>query len=265
MGAPLLNWIFRAALAMLALAVLVVVVGLPLPAAARLGLLGIELAAALALASRFLPQFDLLGRIRWRLRRTGSTDRLCALTFDDGPSPGTGKVLDILDAERVPATFFVLGANVRRHPDIVRRAHAAGHALGLHGMTHRKLGGAAAADVERQLDDLLASLDAVGVPPAPLYRTPHGFKSAAVFAVAKRRGLALWAWSRGVWDTAGPSPEVLVRRATRLARPGMVLLLHDGRGEEAQPDLTALHAALPAIIRTLQARGFRFVRLTDNA
>jgi peptidoglycan/xylan/chitin deacetylase (PgdA/CDA1 family) len=106
-------------------------------------------------------------------------------------------------------------------------------------------------------------LDRLGVTPAPVYRTPHGFKSRGVFAVARRRGLTLWAWSRGVWDTDRPDPSVLVRRATRLARSGMVLLLHDGRGSEPQPDVQPMLAALPAIIRELKQRGFTFVRVGD--
>jgi hypothetical protein len=62
----------------------------------------------------------------------------------------------------------------------------------------------------------------------------------AIFKAARRRGLTVWAWSRGVWDTNRPTADVLVRRATRLARPGMVLLLHDGRGEEPEPDVSAM-------------------------
>jgi len=67
-----------------------------------------------------------------------------------------------------------------------------------------------------------------------------------------------------VWDTDRPDPAVLVRRATRLARSGMVLLLHDGRGDEPQPDVQPMLTALPAIIRELKQRGFAFVRVGDT-
>ena len=234
----------------------------PLPLWLRLALLAAVAGAACDQAFRRLPAFDPLGRIRWHLPASGRAKR-CALTFDDGPSPATAAVLDILAAEQVPATFFVLGANVERHPQIVQRARDEGHAVGIHGMHHAKLAGAAADAIEAQVLGATRVLARLGVTPAGVYRTPHGYKSSGVFAVARRHGLTLWAWSRGVWDTDRPDPSVLVRRATRLARSGMVLLLHDGRGEEPQPDVQPMLTALPAIIRELKQRGFAFVRVGD--
>ena len=210
-----------------------------------------------------MPAFDPLGRIRWHLPPAGGARR-CALTFDDGPSPATAAVLDILAAEGVPATFFVLGVNVERHPHLVRRAQRRG-ARGRHPRDgSREAGRRARGDaIEQQVSGVTRVLARLGVTPASVYRTPHGYKSPGVFEVARRHGLTLWAWSRGVWDTDRPDPAVLVRRATRLARSGMVLLLHDGRGEEPQPDVQPMLAALPAIIRELKQRGFAFVRVGD--
>jgi peptidoglycan/xylan/chitin deacetylase (PgdA/CDA1 family) len=240
------------------------VLSMPVPALARILGLAAGLAVGFAAAFHYVPGFDPLGRVRWRLPRRPADPQRCALTFDDGPSSSTDAVLDILSEEGVPATFFVLGVNAERYPGTVRRMQAEGHAVGIHGMEHRKLSGADAAEVDRQIDGVLAVLDRHGVTPARVYRTPHGYKSPAVLAAARRRGLTVWAWSRGVWDTAGPPPGVLVRRATRFARPGLVLLLHDGRGEEGHPDVSSTLAALPDIIRTLKGCGFTFVRLSDD-
>jgi peptidoglycan/xylan/chitin deacetylase (PgdA/CDA1 family) len=237
----------------------------------RLVAIAVLLAAGLDQTFRHLPAFDPLGRIRWRLPlrslrslRFHQTVKQCALTFDDGPTPATAAVLDILKAEQVPATFFVLGSNVERHPETVRRARDEGHAVGIHGMNHEKLARAAQETIERQVSGVTKMLERLGVTPAKVYRTPHGFKSRAVFEVARRQGLTVWAWSRGIWDTDRPDPAVLVRRATRLARSGMVLLLHDGRGDESQPDVQPMLTALPAIIRELKQRGFAFVRVGDT-
>jgi peptidoglycan/xylan/chitin deacetylase (PgdA/CDA1 family) len=238
------------------------VLAMPAPVWLRLVVLAILFAAGLDQAFRRIPFFDPRGRIRWRLPASNGPRR-CALTFDDGPSPSTAAVLDILAAEGVPATFFVLGAHVERHPLIVRRAQDEGHAVGIHGMSHVKLADASEATIDDQVSGVTRVLEHAGVTPAKVYRTPHGFKSPGVFAVARRRGLAVWAWSRGVWDTDRPAPSVLVRRATRLARSGMVLLLHDGRGDETQPNVDAMLIALPAIIHELKRRGFAFVRVGD--
>jgi peptidoglycan/xylan/chitin deacetylase (PgdA/CDA1 family) len=245
-----------------AVAVVSAVLSAPAPLWVRLALLAALLAAAVDQTFRRLPAFDPLGRIRWHLP-TSADDKRCALTFDDGPSPATGAVLDILAAERVPATFFVLGVNVERHPEVVRRARDEGHAVGIHGMNHEKLAAATADAIEQQVSGVTRVLERLGVTPAPVYRTPHGYKSRGVFEVARRHGLTLWAWSRGVWDTDRPQPSVLVKRATRVARSGMVLLLHDGRGQEPQPDVQPMLTALPQIIRELKHRGFTFVRVGD--
>ena len=251
------------------------IVAAVLSASAPLWLRGVALAlliaAGLDQTFRHLPAFDPLGRVRWRLStiqkkksRFHPSVKQCAITFDDGPTAATAAVLDILKAEQVPATFFVLGTNVERHPETVRRARDEGHAVGIHGMSHEKLARAAKETIERQVSGVTKMLERLGVTPAKVYRTPHGFKSRAVFEVARRHGLTLWAWSRGVWDTDRPDPAVLVRRATRLARSGMVLLLHDGRGDDPQPDVQPMLTALPAIIRELKQRGFAFVRVGDT-
>jgi peptidoglycan/xylan/chitin deacetylase (PgdA/CDA1 family) len=215
------------------------------------------------LASRLVPGFDLRARVRWSLaRRRGR--RRCALTFDDGPSAGTGAVLDVLHEARVPATFFVVARNAERFPADLRRIAAEGHAIGVHGVTHRLLTFAGEAEVEAELRCASAQLTALGVEVAPLYRAPKGRMPPAVLRVAQRLGFQPWAWTRGVWDTSRPPPGALLRRATLGARDGMVLLLHDGNEDAAAPDVSSMVAALPLIIAELRARGFEFVRLDDD-
>lgn len=249
---------------MAAIAALAIVVTLPVALPLRLGCVVAGLAIALDQLFRRVPAFDPLSRVRWRLPCAARRQRICAITFDDGPSPGTAATLDALAAAGVPATFFVLAGNAERYPDLVRRAHAEGHAIGLHGRNHATLARAGDADVEAQIRGAIDTLKRLGIEPAPIYRTPHGVKSRSVFAVARRYGLTLWAWSRGVWDTDRPEPDTLVRRATRGARSGMVLLLHDGHDDEPTPDVGSMLAALPRILEELKRRGFTFVRLTDE-
>src|SRR5262245_3131912 len=263
MGAPLRTWLARAIVTFGAAIAIAAILQLPVPLWTRVLLLFFGAAGAAAAAYRVLPAFDPFGRVRWRVPSGAAGAPRCAITFDDGPTTATAQVLDILAAEGVPATFFVLGHNVERHPDLVYRAQSEGHAIGVHGMDHRKLAGAGETAILTQVAGVARALVTAGVTPSRVYRTPHKWKSPDVFAAARRQELTLWAWSRGVWDTDRPSPHVIVRRATRFARSGMVLLLHDGRGDDPQPDVTPMVAALPEILRELKKRGFAFVRLAD--
>jgi peptidoglycan/xylan/chitin deacetylase (PgdA/CDA1 family) len=262
MGAPAREWVIRSAVALGATAVVFVLFALPLGWPTRWVALGLTASIGFVQAFRRVPSFDPFRRVRSRVPCPGGVKR-CAITFDDGPSAMTGHVLDVLQAEGVAATFFVLGQQVDKFPDLVRRADSEGHAIGIHGLDHRKLSGAGEAIVNAQLRGASQALARAGITPSRVYRTPHGFKSAGVFDAGRRHGLDVWAWSRGVWDTDRPAPGILVRRATRGAAPGMVLLLHDGRGDETSPDISPMIDALPGIIRTLKARGFSFVRLAD--
>ena len=136
-----------------------------------------------------------------------------------------------------------------------------GHTVAIHGVTHRKIHRDSQAAVERELESAIAELSALGVEPARLYRPPHGLKSAAALAAARKLGLQLWAWSRGIWDTDRPDPDVLVKRATRFARPRMVLLLHDGRDDQERPDIEPMLTALPRVLERLRTAGFSFLTL----
>jgi peptidoglycan-N-acetylglucosamine deacetylase len=259
MGAKARAWVNRGIVVAAVLAGIVIDLGLPVALWLRLVVLALGLVVGAVIAFQQIPAFDLLGRIRWRV--PGKGERVCAVSFDDGPSAQTPRVLEILAHHQVKATFFVLADNARRHPEALRAVAKQGHTVAVHGTSHTKLHHATDAQVEHELTTAVSALKELGVEPVSLYRSPHGLKSAAVFRVTKRLGFRIWAWSRGIWDTDRPVPDVLVRRATRFACSGMVLLLHDGRGTEEKPDIEPMLAALPQILERLRARGFRFVTL----
>ena len=259
MGAKARILFNRAIYLMAVVAGAITVASLPLSIGARLLIAAVIIVAGGLFAFRMIPAFDPMGRVRWHL--TSSGKKTCAITFDDGPSADTAAVLDVLAQAQVRATFFVLAENARRHPEILRRLASEGHTVAIHGDRHHKLHRATVGQVEAEVTRAISGLRALGVEPAPLYRTPHGVKNAAVFRVCQKLGLQLWAWSRGIWDTDRPAAPVLVARATRLARSGMVLLLHDGRGDEVTPDVSSMVAALPQIIVKLRGAGFDFVTL----
>jgi peptidoglycan/xylan/chitin deacetylase (PgdA/CDA1 family) len=198
------------------------------------------------------------------LNRLPGTDNVASITFDDGPNPrATPLILDVLKREGVHATFFVLGRHADRWPELVRRMADEGHQLGNHGYWHRKLHRRSPSYVR---DDLTRGADAIerasGVRPRH-FRAPHGFRSPWVTPIARSLGERTIGWSLGVWDSARPGADEIVRRTLSGMRAGSILLLHDGDGYDAAGDRMQTADALPRIIDGLRGRGFRFDTLPN--
>ncbi len=180
-----------------------------------------------------------------------------ALTFDDGPhAEGTPAVLEILAAEGVSATFFLVGEQVLRNPGLAREIARAGHEIGVHCHRHRNLlrlgPGQVRADIERAYE-LIAS-DSGREP--RLYRPPYGVLNAAALALARRRGwrTLLWShWGRD-WE-ARATPESITARVTAGAADGSVMLLHDADDYSAEGSWRRTADALPAVLALMRARG----------
>jgi len=223
-----------------------------------LSFLAVEAVLLVGVLERRSPVF---GRIFWR----GSRElKQVALTFDDGPNePYTGLILDILARFDIKATFFVIGGNVERHPDALRRVVTEGHEVGNHTYGHDVLPLRSPRFIGSQIartSDLVESV--AGVRPT-LFRAPHGWRNPWLGRVVRSHGLTPVAWSLGVWDTDRPGAGAIVERTMKGLGNGCVLLLHDGRGTEEGADSSQLVEALPVIIERARSRGLRFVKLTD--
>ncbi|HET6229956.1 MAG TPA: polysaccharide deacetylase family protein [Longimicrobiaceae bacterium] len=196
------------------------------------------------------------------LGRLPGGGRRVALTFDDGPNPeATPRILDVLAEEGVRATFFVLGRHAERWPHLVRRVADEGHQIGNHGWHHLKLHRKPPAFVRRDLEmGTRAVGDAAGVRPRH-FRAPHGFRSPWVTPIARSLGQRTVGWSLGVWDSARPGADEIVRRTMDGVRPGSIVLLHDGDGRDPAGDRMQTAEALPHIIRGLVDHGYTFETL----
>lgn len=180
-----------------------------------------------------------------------------AVTFDDGPHPqGTPAVLDQLDRLGWRATFFVLGEQARRYPDVVAEVERRGHAVALHGDTHRYLIGrsprAGSDDLRRGRDTVG---DLLGRPPTR-WRPPYGVLSGPALLAARRLGLrpVLWsAWGKD-WRADATAASV-VATLTRGSLDGGTLLLHDSDVMSSPGSWRTTVAALPLLAETLADRG----------
>ncbi len=180
-----------------------------------------------------------------------------ALTFDDGPhAQGTPAVLEILSRERAPATFFLVGEQVRRNPALAREIVDAGHEVALHCDRHRNLLRLAPAQVR---EDIASAQDAIetatGRSPR-LYRPPYGALNAAALRLAHRSGWRTLLWTRWGRDwEARATPASIAARLTDRTRAGAVLLLHDADDYGAPGSWQRTVEALPRVLEELAARG----------
>jgi peptidoglycan/xylan/chitin deacetylase (PgdA/CDA1 family) len=199
------------------------------------------------------------------ITRLDSGPKSVALTFDDGPNPdATPLILDALAERKVRATFFILGRHAEQWPELVKRVAAEGHSIGNHGYFHRKLHFKSPAYVRNDLTLGTRAIETIaGVHPR-LFRAPHGFRSPWVSSIAKSLGQRTVGWSFGVWDSDRPGRDVIVERILKGARPGSILLLHDGDGYDPQGDRVQTAQAVPLIVDSLLEQGYRF-DLLDRA
>jgi peptidoglycan/xylan/chitin deacetylase (PgdA/CDA1 family) len=163
-----------------------------------------------------------------------------ALTFDDGPDPdGTRRVLEVLAAHEIPATFFIWGEQARRHPDVVAEVVGQGHTVAPHCSRHASHHSMSAREIAVDIDALLALLRELDVPTPSLWRTPYGHvRRPATREIARRRGLALVGWTIDSRDYSGGSAGEMHAAVTgELAEaPDAVatILMHDSASEPEQ-------------------------------
>lgn len=188
-----------------------------------------------------------------------------ALTFDDGPDPEfTTRVLEILARKKVTATFFVVGERARANQDLLREIDRQGHLIGNHSFSHAStINFAFHARLTREISRCNEVIEAAIGKRPQFYRSPHGFKNPAVGDVLTKLGMNCVGWQVRGFDAVRSNASAIANRLVRKAKPGGILLLHDGSGFHGTHDRSATLEALPMIIDGLRARGFAFKRLDE--
>ncbi|MHB0884927.1 MAG: polysaccharide deacetylase family protein [Bacillota bacterium] len=184
-----------------------------------------------------------------------------ALTFDDGPDPTyTRRVLATLRRYGAKATFFVIGRNVEKYPDILREVAAEGHEIGNHTYSHplrlRQAGNGELVRELTQTDELVTRITGRRT---RVFRPPGGAYDDHLAGAVRSLGyeVIIWSWTTNPSDAYGPAVSTIVHRVTDNAAPGDIVLLHDGN---PHPQTVS---ALPEILRILSDKGFRFVTVSE--
>lgn len=188
-------------------------------------------------------------RALWRGDSFDSQGRpLVYLTFDDGPIPEvTPRVLELLAEYGVRATFFMVGDNVRRHPQLLQQVLDAGHAVGNHTMHHLQ---GLRCGTRRYLRDIEQAADII---PSKLFRPPHGLmRRRQYWALLKRYKIVMQTLITCDYDAALTADDI-VTNVKRHLQPGVIIVLHDSL--KAHPRMLQ---ALPRILTHIKDQGYEF-------
>jgi peptidoglycan/xylan/chitin deacetylase (PgdA/CDA1 family) len=192
------------------------------------------------------------------VRGRSEHQKVVALTFDDGPHPdSTPTLVRELSEADAPATFFVIGKQVDRYPDMVKLEADHGFEIGNHSYSHVTLTKLPTSDV---LTEFRACNDAIvraGGPEPRFGRPPGGDLNRQVERSATANGLRTTLWTDDPGDYASPGQNVILRETLSHLTDGGIILLHDGTAQTAQ--------ILPKLIEEIRARGYKIVPLSELA
>jgi peptidoglycan-N-acetylglucosamine deacetylase len=180
-----------------------------------------------------------------------------AITFDDGPIPVmTEKILDVLNAHKVPAAFFCIGNRVSDYPNLIKRIHESGHLIGNHSYWHGAMFDLQSPDkIFKELADTDVAIQKVIHKKPNFFRPPFGVTNPMVAAAVKRRGYKTIGWTVRSFDTMTRNGQTLLDRVTRSLKGGDVILFHDY-------SLATLEI-LPAFLEEVASLGLKVVRVDE--
>lgn len=220
------------------------------PSRVKLGPTDAQRAAALAQAEQ--KAIDSVLSYTPAVRSGGSSGKEVALTFDDGPGPYTERLVAELNRLRVRATFFAIGSQEQYFSAGTLAEIRSGEAIGDHTETHPMMSTLSPHDQHEQLFDQMGQIELVGGRRPRLFRPPYGSFNATTFRQLHHLHLLMVLWSVDTDDYELPGVSTIVQNALAGAKPGAIILMHDGGGDRSETI-----AALPAIVSGLRQRGLR--------
>lgn len=174
------------------------------------------------------------------------------LTFDDGPHPDyTPKLLAILDRYKVPGTFFVVGSQAEKYPDLIKSEISAGHTVGNHTYHHVSLPKIPLNYVAEEITACGEVLKRITGRAPRFFRPPGGDYGPDIAELANMLGYSIVLWTDDPGDYNNLPKDQLMRKTLRDISPGGIILLHDGDNDTLE--------ILPGLIEGLKAKGYQFI------
>ncbi len=206
------------------------------------------------------PKSKILGYYPYDVK---TEEKIIALTFDDGPSiPYTTDLLKVLEKYKVMASFFLVGKNVEKNPELAREIFEAGHSIGNHAYSHnifKYLSSPSLKDEITKTQEII--FKATGKRPI-LFRSPWLIRTSSMFKVLRDNSLTpisgLFGTQKEVWQV---SAETIYRDAIRQVSPGKILIFHDGFTKNG--DRTETIKAIDFLIPQLKKQGYKFMKVEE--
>ena len=194
---------------------------------------------------------------RFIFAKIKNKDRKVALTFDDGPyTANTTELLNILRQEDIKATFFVLGENLEKYPDLSRDIADAGHEIGNHSFSHKKISDLG---IERYWQDVQRTSELIARHAkikTCLFRPPYGEFNLSIFRGILKNSMVLAGWTLDSKDSWLKDKDGLIQyMQTRKVKSGDIILFHEDYGITIE--------AISQIIKDLKKRGFNLVTVSE--
>ena len=189
-------------------------------------------------------------------------DKSVALTFDDGPSPDTLEILEVLRDENVKATFFLIGKQVEKYPAITKRIVADGHEIGNHSYSHPIFLFCSPRKTRREIEKTQEIIEKLVGRTPRLARPPCGVRTPAYFTAAKDLGLQTIQWSDAGFDWKKISAEKVAQKVLNTVQSDSIILLHDG-DSAGKRDRRTTAESLPLILNGLREKGLRVAPLAE--
>ena len=191
------------------------------------------------------------------INRAYTEAKIVALTYDDGPQPPyTKQILDVLDSHQIKATFFYVGQEIKKHPELVKLTLAKGHQLGNHSYSHLDLISDSAELIKSEIEGCDRLLRELGVRGEIAFRPPWGRRCLLLLDIifAMKKPLIMWdidAEDYREQDT----PEIIANRVLEMVKPGSIILLHDASLRTVE--------ATSIIIKNLKGKGYSFKTVSE--